>query len=394
GSSLIKGFAFNLAMGVLISMFSAITITKTLLQSFVGSKLSKNKFLFCIGEKKEKKGFDFVGNRKAWYSISIIMIISTFIVASVWGVNIGRDFTGGTLLNLKFEKEATNEEIAQIITQTEKDINGKNEKPATATTNEIKPADSASLSPTTSISIATEQADFGAANVVKSHEDESFIIRIKHISEENHQLLLSNLATKFGKVEEVRFSTIGPVIGKTIKEKATKALFIAAVMIVLYVAFAFRHIPKSVNPWRFGITTIIAVLHDLAIVTGLYIVVSHFLPIEVDSLFITAMLTILGYSVNDTIVVFDRIRENLKRQKAEESFDQIVNKSLNQTLARSINTSISTLLPLTAMYFLGGESVKYFVLALIFGTIVGTYSSIFIATNLLTSWKGWAEKKS
>lgn len=374
GSAVIQGFAFNLAMGVLVSMFSAITITKTLLKAFVGTKIGKINFLFCAETTKKKFHFPFIKTRKLWYAISSILIVLTFIVAGKYGVNLGRDFTGGALMEIKVEKQDTTlDEISGLITETEQEINS--ERGASSG----------------SISLTSEASSFGAPNVIKSNED-SFIIRIKSISEEEHQKILEKLKSNLGNVEEVRFSTIGPVIGSTMKEKASEALLVAAVMIVLYIAFAFRHVPKAINPWRFGITTIIAVLHDLIIVTGLYLIASQFVALEIDLLFVTAMLTILGYSVNDTIVVFDRIRENIKRM-SKANFDEVLDASLNQTIARSINTSFSTLLPLIALFVLGAESIRWFVFTLILGTVIGTYSSIFIASALLSSWKKLSEKE-
>lgn len=373
GSSIIEGFAFNLAMGVLVSMFSAITITKTLIKVFVGTKLAKNEFLFCANAGKMKFNFSFLKTRKIWYGISLIMILVSFFVLGKFGLNLGRDFTGGALIEVKLQSEATLNSIAEIITETEQNLNAN------------RGAENGD------IALSSQIAKFGTPNVVKS-DSGSYIIRIKNISEEEHLAILKNLNEKFIDIEEIRFSTVGPVIGDSMKQKAGEALIVAAIMIVLYVAFAFRHIPKAINPWRFGITTIIAVLHDLIIVSGIYIILSRFVAVEIDALFVTAMLTILGYSVNDTIVVFDRIRENIKRM-GKVTFDEIVDTSLNQTLARSINTSFSTLLPLITLFFLGGESIRWFILTLIIGTIIGTYSSIFIASALLCSWKKYSEKQ-
>jgi len=165
------------------------------------------------------------------------------------------------------------------------------------------------------------------------------------------------------------------------------ALSIAACAIVLYIAFAFRRVPRRLSPWRFGIIAVITLLHDVLITVGIFVIISQITTFEFDTLFITALLTILGYSVNDTIVIFDRIRDNLALQHRNEEFEAVAERSLHQSIRRSINTSVSTLIMLCSLFFLGSESVKWFVLTLIVGAVIGTYSSIFIATPLLVYWK-------
>ena len=179
---------------------------------------------------------------------------------------------------------------------------------------------------------------------------------------------------------------MGPTVGDTMKYKATMALIIALFAIVFYIAFAFRKIPRNVSPWRFGLSAIIALTHDILFVVGIYSILGYFFGVEIDALFITALLTILGFSVHDTIVVFDRLRENLKNMGRDVSFGDVANQALTQTMARSLNTSISTLFTLCALLFLGSPSIFYFVLALVLGTIVGTYSSIFVASPVLVWW--------
>ena len=163
-------------------------------------------------------------------------------------------------------------------------------------------------------------------------------------------------------------------------------------MIILYIGFAFRKIPKEFSSWRFGASAIVALVHDVLIVTGIFVILAQFIDVEINALFITAMLTVFGYSVNDTIVVLDRLRENLINDRTS-TMDQNANKALNSTFARSMNTSISTLITLIAILFFGSESVFFFVLALTLGTAIGTYSSLFIATPLLVRWHKKAAKK-
>jgi preprotein translocase subunit SecF len=196
------------------------------------------------------------------------------------------------------------------------------------------------------------------------------------------------LSDKYGAVTEQQFTSIGPVIGKELRSQAFVQLILVSLGIILYIAYAFRKVSKPVSSWRFGIAAIIALLHDLFIVLGAFSILGHFRGIEVDSLFVTAMLTVLGFSVHDTIVVFDRIRENL-RIRAGQSLSEIINNSINQTLVRSINTSLTVVFVLLSLFLFGGETIHYFVLALLIGIVAGTYSSIFIASPILLVWHNW-----
>ena len=209
--------------------------------------------------------------------------------------------------------------------------------------------------------------------------------RFEEIDETTHQAILDKLQTEDGGLIENRFEAIGPSIGNELKTKAIQSIIIVLLFIVIYIAYAFRKVSKPVASWKYGISAIIALVHDILIITGIFAVLGYFLKIEIDSLFVTALLTILGFSIHDTIVTFDRTRENLIKNK-DESFDDIINISVNQTIVRSLNTSITTLFVLLAIYIFGGDTIKNFVLALILGVIIGTYSSIFIASPLLSMW--------
>ena len=192
-------------------------------------------------------------------------------------------------------------------------------------------------------------------------------------------------------MEERRFSSIGPTIGAELKQKSLRAIALVLLGISLYIAWAFRQVSKPLNSWRYGVATLIALFHDLIIPLGLFSYLGHFYNVEIGTNFIVALLVVLGFSVHDTIVVFDRIRENLKRYSLD--FENLVNQSVNETLVRSINTSLTVLLTLAALYFFGSESLKYFILALIVGIFSGTYSSIFIASPILVSWFNFLNKK-
>ena len=193
-------------------------------------------------------------------------------------------------------------------------------------------------------------------------------------------------------IEEKRFNSVGPIIGSELKETAVWAIVIALIAIVLYIGWAFRKVSFPVSSFKYGIIATIALFHDVIITLGVFAVLGHFLNIEIGIPFVAAILAILGYSVNDTIVVFDRTRENLLKSGIDD-FEEIVNKSVNETLVRSINTSFTTLIVLLALYLFGGDTIKYFVVALMVGISAGTYSSIFIASPLLVTWQKWDLKR-
>lgn len=297
------------------------------------------------------RSFSFIKHTKIWFivsSLAILIGLGAMVNNKIqYGqfIHLGIDFTGGTLMELKFEEITENQ--PQLLGDA---IN--------------------SAAPNTVSQITTTDQD-------------TYIVHGKDISEEEYDAVTSAISEKLGTYEEIRFTTIGPKIGATLKRKAMTALFIALIAIVLYIAYAFRRVPKRVSPWRFGMCAILALVHDVLITLGVFAL----LGFEVDAFFITALLTIMGFSVHDTIVVFDRIRENLKTQTRDETFGHIADRSLWQTMSRSINTSVSTLFTLVALYFLGAESLQIFVFALIIGIFVGTYSSIFIASPALTIWQ-------
>ena len=236
---------------------------------------------------------------------------------------------------------------------------------------------------TQSLYDAIEVAYPNSVSQITVTDQNTYIVQAKDMSEEQLQFVEISVGEALGEFEMLRFTTIGPKIGSTLKNKAIIALSVALIAIVLYIAYAFRKVPKRVSPWKFGFCAIVALAHDIVITLGVFAL----LGFEVNAFFITALLTIMGFSVHDTIVVFDRIRENLKQQGRDDTFADIADTSLNQTLTRSINTSLSTLFPLVALYIWGAESIRILVFALIIGIFVGTYSSIFIASPILTIWQ-------
>jgi preprotein translocase subunit SecF len=286
--------------------------------------------------------------RKIWYLISLIAIVPGAISLIVFGLNLGIDFTGGTNWDIKFQREITTEEIHAIL-----DDNG-----------------------------------FDGSTVQLSSEDGKnnvAVINMKTIqqgSPEKRQLE-QEFRDKIGSYEELDLYSVGASVGSDLSRRAITAVALAAIGVLLYIAYAFRNMP---NPFLYGVCAIVAMLHDVLIVLGIFSILGEVADIEIDSLFVTALLTVIGFSVHDTIVVFDRIRENLTAH-AMPDFESTVDYSLAQTIVRSLNTSMTVVFTLLALYLFGGESTQNFVLALLIGVASGTYSSIFNASQLLVSWE-------
>ncbi|MEK7198182.1 MAG: protein translocase subunit SecF, partial [Patescibacteria group bacterium] len=296
-----------------------------------------------------------IGKRKIYYSISGVFIIASFISFALWGLNFGIDFKGGSVLEINYSRRPDLNSISDSLKQ--------------LNLNDLR------ISP------------LGLNGVV---------LRFREIDEETHQNIVKILSGDALKnkiqLDERRFSSIGPTIGAELKQKSIKAIIIVILGISLYIAWAFRKVSQPISSWRYGIVTLIALFHDLVIPVGLFAYLGHFYGVEIGANFIVALLVVLGFSVHDTIVVFDRIRENLKRY-TELNFASLINQSIRETLVRSLNTSLTVLLTLSALYIFGGENLKYFVLALIVGIFSGTYSSIFIAAPLLVTWLNILNKK-
>lgn len=360
GSSIIRGFALNLALGILLSMFSAIMLTRTLMNFAISTKLADKIWLWGKPKGPALK-IKIIEKGKIWMAISGIAVLLSLVAIPVFGVNYGLDFTGGAMMELKFTGETaqSSDSLQAGLLAVEESIGG----------------------------------DFGNPQIVETDQG-TFLIRMKDISEEEHNAILAKLSENQDSIEELRFTTVGPTIGSTLKQKAGIALAFAAIMIVLYIAFAFRKVTREISSWKFGAAAIVALLHDVLITFGVFILLGHFMNVEIDALFVTAILTVMGFSVHDTIVVFDRIRENLRFRSSGESLTDIANKALNQTMARSLNTSMSTMITILALFLFGAESIHWFVFALLIGIFVGTYSSVFIASPILVMWENWSEKRS
>lgn len=294
-----------------------------------------------------------INNRKLFYGFSIILVIASFASMAIWGLKPGIDFTGGTLIEVSY-------------TDT---------RPDQAT-------------------VAAELAEIDSSASIRAAGTDSYIIRMKPVSQEEKAAIFAALSPdEAHKAIEKNFSSIGPVLGAEALRKALWSIVLVILAIVLFITFAFRKVSEPVSSWKYGLTAIIALAHDVIIPTGVFAVLGHFLGYEVDTLFVTALLVVLGFSVHDTIVVFDRVRENLRHASAKKPFSEVVGESVSQTFTRSINTSMTTLIALVVLYILGGPSTEHFSLALIIGIAAGTYSSVFIGSPLLVTIAGMGKGK-
>jgi preprotein translocase subunit SecF len=296
---------------------------------------------------------DIIGRKKWYFGLSLLVIIPGMIAIFLWGLNLSIDFTGGSRLTLSFSNTVNNRHI-QAIEGVLKD------------------------------------AKIKIASIEKSNK--LIFIRTSPIDSSQDSKFISALSKEFKDVKQQEFETIGPVIGKETTLNALKAVGIASALIILFITWSFRQVPKPASSFRFGVCAIMALIHDVLVVVGVFAVLGHFFGVEVDSLFVTAILTVIGFSVHDTIVVFDRIRENLRRVGGSD-FPKTVNESIIQTIDRSLNTSLTVILVLVALLLFGGESIRWFVVALLVGIISGTYSSIFTASPLLVLWQELGNRK-
>lgn len=290
--------------------------------------------------------FNIIGRRRFYFLFSALILVPGTVALLVWGLRLGIDFTGGSLLEVQLGRDAAPAEVRAVVQR--------------------QGYDDASVVTTADISGRV-----------------AYLIRLKAIDTPQKNQLTTALGQEFGSVQEDRFESIGPLIGAETAVKAIQAVALASALILAYLWWAFRQVPK---PWRYGFCAVLALVHDALLVVGLWAIFGRVFGLEVDSLFVTAMLTVVGFSVNDTIVVFDRIRENVSRFPGE-PFERVVNFSLNQTLDRSLITGLSTMFTLTALLFLGGATLRNFALTLLIGLISGTYSSIFNASCLLVTWE-------
>lgn len=288
-----------------------------------------------------------------FFILPALLSVAAIAALMTWGLKPGIDLAGGSLLEVRYVTE----------------------RPAIEEVRE-----------------AVGQLGFGEVRVQPTGTD-GFILRQRDLNNEEKNRL--NEAVGIPSVaQEVQFASIGPSIGEELMNKAWIAVSLVVVLTILFIAFAFRHASKP-SSWKYGVVAIMTLLHDILVPMGLFALLGHTIGAEVDALFIVALLTILGISINDTIVVFDRIRENLRlndEQRRHEEFASVVDRSIVQTIARSINTSVTVIIVLLSLYFWGPESTKNFALTLTVGMVAGTYSSIFLASPLLVAWEKFSRK--
>lgn len=288
--------------------------------------------------------------RKIWYVLSVLLLGASLYCIFAYGFNTSIDFKGGTITEASYaEGRPQKEEVEGEI----------------------------------------DEMSLGGYSVRPSGTDR-YIIRTRELTEAERTMLREALSIH-GTYEPVieRSNTIGPIAGEELRNKAVTAIIIVILMIVLFITFAFRKVSEPVSSWKYGFATVIALLHDIIIPLGIFVFLGKFYGTEIDLLFVTGLLAILGYSVHDSIVVFDRVRENLRINQEKgmhENFETTLGKSVAQTFGRSINTSVTIFITLFALYLFGPETTKEFSFLLTLGVIIGTYSSIFIASPLLLTF--------
>lgn len=297
--------------------------------------------------------YNIIGKTKYTYAFSIILTIASLVSVFIWGLKFGIDFTGGTLMEVQFaDKIPSNQDLEDIL----------------------------------------KDSNLGSLTIQPSGNN-STLIRYASESDEVNQAVFKKISEKYQDAKELRVDFINSSVSEELKKDSLWAIFMAIVGIMAYIAWAFRKVSRPVESWKYGLGAVVALVHDVLITVGAFSVLGHFVGIEVGVPFIAALLTILGFSVHDTIVVYDRTRENILRSSSKELFPDIVNRSLNETLVRSINTSLTVLITLLAIFIFGGDSIRDFSLALIIGVAFGTYSSIFVASSLLVTSYNWQMNK-
>ncbi len=322
-------------------------------------------------------------NRKTWFTISGIAVVASLLLSLTMGYNLGLDFTGGARWQVQFGSN----EAADVITAEGADVT------ATVAPDTESVAASDPGQPAVEAFFASRLELTQDAKIQNAGNGE-YLITIEDLEDVQLQNIRTDMANSLGDFTEINYRKVDSSIGKTFQRKSVIAILFALAGIIITIAISFWKVPRTIGAWRFGVVAIVALFHDIIIILGIFAVLSAVTGLELDLQFITALLATLGFSVNDTIVILDRVRENIGRQKASETFEETIEKSVQQTLLRSIFTSISTLLPLIGLLLFGAQSIFYFVLALALGIAIGTWSSIFLAAPLLATWKERINAKS
>lgn len=297
---------------------------------------------------------DVIGKKRLFLGVSGALVAASLTAIAAYGFREGIDFQGGTLWQLAAPDAAFTEAALREFL-----------------------------------------AGQGSVEAVITREEQSgsLLIRTKAIAEEDHQARLIELGSRYAGLEELGFQSIGPSIGAEVRRDALSAVAFVLLGISLFIAFAFRKVSRPIRSWKYGVVTLVTLFHDVVVPAGLFAYLGHALHVEIDSNFIVALLVVMGFSVHDTIVVFDRIRENLLTGRQADDLAKVVGKSINETIARSVNTSLTLVLVLLALLLFGPATLTYFVLTILVGVILGTYSSIFVASPLLVVWHGWTAKR-
>jgi len=296
-----------------------------------------------------------IGHKKIFLSISGFVVLVAIGFVITFGFVQGVDFRGGTLWQFKIS-----ENTPEVFSLKE---------------------------------FISQNTVVGESQLNYDESNNSFLLRIREIGEDEHQVIFSTLVAEYPSFQELSFQSIGPSVGEKLRKNAIVAVLLSLLAVSLYIAFVFRKTSRPISSWKYGVVTLVTLFHDIIIPTGVLAILGKYTGLEVDSNFIVALLVIMGFSVHDTIVVFDRIRENLSLDQGKSDFGQVINSSINQTIARSINTSLTLIIVLIALYFVGPISLKFFILTLIIGTSVGVYSSIFVASPLLLVWHQFKRSK-
>ncbi len=381
GTASVRGFALTLLIGVLVSLFSAITVTRTLLYLLVDlfPGLAKNPALFglnvrsLVGRTEADGGHagrNIIGRRKFFYGLSALIIVPGLIALVAGGLKPSIEFTGGTEIQAQYQRPVSATDVQRAVA-------GAGFKDST-----VQMANGG----TTAIVSVKQRSTI--ANPLQNPIRQRLVQALDPLAP--HALDLTDQSDKPHFIH--RFGSVGSVISKEVTQNAFQAVVIASALIVLYLALVFG-IGGFVAGLRLGASAIAALLHDVLVLLGAFAIFGYFLGWEVDSLFLTAMLTVIGFSVHDTVVIFDRVRENLRHKARGENFESLVNRSIGQTLARSINTSLTVVMTLVALVALGGQTTRLLNVALLIGIVSGTYSSIFNAASILVDWENWLAKR-
>lgn len=286
---------------------------------------------------------------KYWFSFSTVLIVLSFVALGVWGLRPGIDFVGGSIMEVRGQ----NVTVVSVRTSLEKN----NQK----------------------------------SIEVQSTGNNSVQVRMQQLDNDQHTKLLAVLKTEFPGLEELRFDSVGPIFSKDLVFKSVLAIVLSSFGILIYLAFVFNKSSAVVSSWAFGTFAVVALIHDVVIIAGFFAVYAHYFSASADSLFVSAILTVIGFSVHDTIVIYNRVKSNLRILRLP--FGELVDLSVLETFTRSVNTSVTTLLVLLSLLFFGGSTIRPFVATLCFGIILGSYSSVFVAAPLLVWWQERGKKK-